>query len=311
MMLTIDDVKGNTTVMRVSMSDRVDIVLRRVDPPRAPKAVAVVLHGTGLHGSYYLPFARLLANEGVQVAVMDQRGHGLSGGERGHISHPMQYADDLGCCFAALHQATKLPLFALAHSGAAPILLKALPGLAHDLLAGLALLAPTFANDHAMVRGKAAAKGYFEFFKYMLRPAAAARIEQGGDADVNTLRFACGAYLAKHLFGFGGRRPALTYYPGTNEEPYTYSAAAVAGSVIGQLERYLALITCPVFLATGDRDAFVNAAAVQATIPWGLSPDVRLSTLHLSEGDHFTTVIRSARHLGAWISVNVTPGDRQ
>ncbi|MBV8753546.1 MAG: alpha/beta fold hydrolase [Pseudonocardiales bacterium] len=306
-MFQLDHTKGNMSLMRLAMPDRADIAFRFFHTSKVPKAVAVVLHGTGMHGGYYLPFARCLANEGVQVALMDQRGHGLSGGERGHIRRRMQYADDLADCLAAVHDAHPLPLFALAHSGAAAILLKALPLLPAGLLSGIALLTPTFANDGALVRSDSAGKGRFDSLKYMLRPDAARPVEQSGDH--NKMTFAYGKFLLAQILRLGTQRTVLTYRPpASREPPYGYSAAAVAGCMIGQLEHALARISCPIFLATGDNDVFVHGAAVQTVLPWALAPDVPFSAVNFADADHFTTLLRSVRHLGAWILANVTTG---
>lgn len=60
-----------------------------------PRAVAVLSHGLGEHGEFYLPLARYLLSRGLAVYAHDHRGFGRSGGRRGYIARYEQYVDDL------------------------------------------------------------------------------------------------------------------------------------------------------------------------------------------------------------------------
>ncbi len=57
-------------------------------------AVILLVHGYGEYGRRYDHFARYLAGRGYVVHSYDQRGHGFSPGQRGHIQSYAQYVDD-------------------------------------------------------------------------------------------------------------------------------------------------------------------------------------------------------------------------
>ncbi|PIR21090.1 MAG: lysophospholipase [Deltaproteobacteria bacterium CG11_big_fil_rev_8_21_14_0_20_47_16] len=85
--------------------------------PDKPKAVLVLVHGMGDHSGRYGPFIRYFVERGYAVALYDQRGHGRSGGERGHAEQFQNFLQDLSLFI----QATKdrfpnLPFFLLGHS---------------------------------------------------------------------------------------------------------------------------------------------------------------------------------------------------
>jgi alpha-beta hydrolase superfamily lysophospholipase len=59
------------------------------------RAVLLVSHGHGEHGGRYAELARHLAERGVTVHAIDHRGHGRSGGTRGHVDRFGDYVRDL------------------------------------------------------------------------------------------------------------------------------------------------------------------------------------------------------------------------
>ena len=103
-------------------------------------ATVVILHGYGEHIGRYDETARKLAAAGFSVRGIDWRGHGQSGGVRGHCNKFDDYIDD---CEQAVTRARSegLPLFILAHSfGALVAPLFALRF--HEMLAGLVMTSP-------------------------------------------------------------------------------------------------------------------------------------------------------------------------
>jgi alpha-beta hydrolase superfamily lysophospholipase len=52
---------------------------------KSPHAGIVVLHGLGEHSGRYEQFAEALATFAISTYALDQRGHGLSDGRRGHV----------------------------------------------------------------------------------------------------------------------------------------------------------------------------------------------------------------------------------
>lgn len=65
-------------------------------PPRKPKAILVITHGIGEHGGRYTDVADYFAKRSFAVWAYDLRGHGKSGGKRGHVDNFDDYLADLG-----------------------------------------------------------------------------------------------------------------------------------------------------------------------------------------------------------------------
>ncbi|MDP1715825.1 MAG: lysophospholipase [Anaerolineales bacterium] len=82
-----------------------------------PKAVICLLHGLGEHSSRYAHVAEAFGKEGFVLFTSDLRGHGRSGGARGHIS---SIEDSMMDIDVLLEQAggryAGLPLFLYGHS---------------------------------------------------------------------------------------------------------------------------------------------------------------------------------------------------
>lgn len=79
----------------VSAADGEPLLVRTWLPEGAPRALVVVVHGLGEHGGRYQRLADDLIAQGFAVVAGDHRGHGRSGGLRGHVDPFDQYVDDL------------------------------------------------------------------------------------------------------------------------------------------------------------------------------------------------------------------------
>jgi acylglycerol lipase len=73
----------------------VPIKWRRVAPDGSPRGVVVVSHGYAEHCGRYLPWAQHLAGRGFAAVGLDHRGHGQSGGPRGHCLDFEEFVADL------------------------------------------------------------------------------------------------------------------------------------------------------------------------------------------------------------------------
>jgi alpha-beta hydrolase superfamily lysophospholipase len=82
-----------------------------------PKAVVCLVHGLGEHTSRYAHVAEALGKDGFVLFGADLRGHGRSGGTRGHISSIEDFMQDIDI---VLEQARAhypgLPIFLYGHS---------------------------------------------------------------------------------------------------------------------------------------------------------------------------------------------------
>jgi len=86
-------------------------------PRDTPRAVLLVVHGLGEHGGRYRPLAEFFTARGFAVAVLDQRGHGRSGGTPGYVERFADYLDDLGLWHREMAaQYPGIPCFLLGHS---------------------------------------------------------------------------------------------------------------------------------------------------------------------------------------------------
>lgn len=65
-------------------SDGLDIFGQYWAPDGAPKAVICIVHGMGEHSTRYAHVANFFVSKDIAVIAYDHRGHGKSGGKRGH-----------------------------------------------------------------------------------------------------------------------------------------------------------------------------------------------------------------------------------
>jgi acylglycerol lipase len=98
--------------------DGLDIFVQGWEPTvLKPKAVVCLVHGLGEHSSRYAHVAEAFGKEGFILFGSDLRGHGRSGGPRGHISSIEDFMQDID---VLLEQARTrypgLPLFLYGHS---------------------------------------------------------------------------------------------------------------------------------------------------------------------------------------------------
>ena len=112
-------------------------------PEGAPAAVLAVVHGYGEHGGRYRGLAENMAARGYAVHVYDLRGHGRSGGRRGHLGRFTDYLDDTAAYLEAVREEQPgLPLFLLGHSLGGLIATAYVEDRPTDALAGLILSSP-------------------------------------------------------------------------------------------------------------------------------------------------------------------------
>ena len=64
-------------------------------PAAAPRGVVVAVHGYAEHCGRYPELTAHLVERGLGVAALDLRGHGRSGGRRGHCLDFAEYVDDV------------------------------------------------------------------------------------------------------------------------------------------------------------------------------------------------------------------------
>ena len=112
-------------------------------PEGAPAAALAVVHGYGEHGGRYRGLAEDMAARGYAVHVYDLRGHGRSGGRRGHLGRFTDYLDDTAVYLEAVREEQPgRPLYLLGHSLGGLIATAYVEDRPADAPAGLILSSP-------------------------------------------------------------------------------------------------------------------------------------------------------------------------
>lgn len=130
-------------------------------PADAERAVLLVSHGLGEHGGRYAALAEELAALGVTVHAIDHRGHGRSGGARGHAARFGELVRDFESFraeVAARHPA-ETPVFLLGHSLGGLIAIRHLQTYPQDRWRGAILSAPLLGVAVQAPRWKTALSG--------------------------------------------------------------------------------------------------------------------------------------------------------
>jgi alpha-beta hydrolase superfamily lysophospholipase len=76
-------------------ADGVQIYYQRAEPAGAPRGVILIAHGYAEHLGRYREFVEHLTGRGLATAALDHRGHGRSGGPRGHCGSFTEMVADL------------------------------------------------------------------------------------------------------------------------------------------------------------------------------------------------------------------------
>jgi len=98
-------------------SDSNQLFYRRWIPQESPHAVLLIVHGFSDHSGRYQPIVDSLLPRNIAIYSYDQRGHGRSPGQRGHIDDFAAFRDDLlTLTHLVANQQPDIPLFLLGQS---------------------------------------------------------------------------------------------------------------------------------------------------------------------------------------------------
>jgi lysophospholipase len=92
--------------------DGTELAYHRWPCSEPSRGEVLVVHGVGEHMLRYVHLAKALNQAGFGVSGVDLRGHGQSGGRRGHVARWDEYVDDLRTAAAQIGE----PFFLIAHS---------------------------------------------------------------------------------------------------------------------------------------------------------------------------------------------------
>jgi alpha-beta hydrolase superfamily lysophospholipase len=99
-----------------SAQDDTDIFFQSWTSAR-PRALMVIAHGIGEHGGRYMNVVDTVHPLGIGVFASDHRGHGRSGGKRGHVTRFGLFIDDLRAMVElAEARVPGVPVILLGHS---------------------------------------------------------------------------------------------------------------------------------------------------------------------------------------------------
>jgi len=108
-------VKESTATLETA--DGLDLYLRRWETEGVPhKWTFLVVHGLGEHSGRYQHLAAWFTPRGATVYAMDQRGHGRSGGQRGHAPSLKALLDDIDIAVMRARTESGGPLVLIGHS---------------------------------------------------------------------------------------------------------------------------------------------------------------------------------------------------
>lgn len=98
--------------------DRTNFFAQGWEPQdRSPKAFIALIHGLGDHTSRFAHVGKAMTEAGYAMAGFDLRGHGRSGGPRGHVSSLDAYMQDIRQFFQLMTQRyPRIPHFLYGHS---------------------------------------------------------------------------------------------------------------------------------------------------------------------------------------------------
>jgi len=98
-------------------ADGTEIFYRTWPALQQARGIVVLVHGMGEHSGRYSQVAQFLAQRGLVTYALDQRGHGLTSGEKGTVGRFDDFLDDLAAFVTlAVGQHPGLPLVMLGHS---------------------------------------------------------------------------------------------------------------------------------------------------------------------------------------------------
>jgi acylglycerol lipase len=112
----------------IQSADGTKLAYRAWPKPGAAVTFAVV-HGLGDHAGRYARFAEGMAKHGMGTYALDLRGHGNSGGQRGHVDSWTQWTDDVSAFVRHVEGIEGAEVVPLGHSyGGAALLSTVLAG---------------------------------------------------------------------------------------------------------------------------------------------------------------------------------------
>src|SRR5881296_2630522 len=121
--------------------DGTQLVYDAYEPPQ-PRAALLLLHGWSDHAGRWREVGERLRDAGLAAYLLDQRGHGRSGGRRGYLSRFSQLLGDLQAFRRVVRLRTDRPQLLLGTSFGGLVALRYLETQPSDPIAGAVVVSP-------------------------------------------------------------------------------------------------------------------------------------------------------------------------
>lgn len=106
-----------TESCKIYASSDTKLFCKSWQPAGSPKAVLFIVHGHGEHLGRYEDLASIFIDNQIAVLAFDHRGHGKSGGKRGHANSIEQFVEDVELALMQCRsQFLEIPIFLYGHS---------------------------------------------------------------------------------------------------------------------------------------------------------------------------------------------------
>jgi acylglycerol lipase len=259
-------------------------------PSASPRAALLFLHGGGAHSMAGYPILahQLSASHRVSVFLVDLRGHGRSGGPRGHAISPVSVFRDISMVLSLIRHdlaSQHLPIFLGGHSSGAAVVLNYAdwPDSSKIPVDGYVFLSPEFGHRSGTARSHAT----------------------GTFATPRSWVFAANEIFGERVFGHWAAVD-LHYPPHVlRTDPLLLSSLSrnmAMACTPTDPQRSFALLDNPFALLVGDDDELIDPQAILNYL--ALCPlAIRSRSLAKSlASSHLSSILSAAPLIGNWIN---------
>lgn len=294
--------------------DGVELAYRLFAPPpeKPTRAVLLFVHGATYNGKKYIPIGNRLAPQGVASYLIDLRGHGDSGGPRGHLKRADQLDRDIDFFLDEIRKAhPDTPIFLGGHSAGTSLVLRyAEQGRSDDSLAGYVLVAPLLSSAYETHRPETLPgflKNAPDFMPYMSPEYKRVLKERAKQKNAPSIyEFSFWRFLTARYLPFLRFLRVVKYnFPPQIAKmdnlvlEYSYSMSTALQ--VRDYHESFAAFDRPVLMVTGEKDESSLPEALETVLAW--DAPLRLSRTYrcLPNKTHFGILVGVAPVIGEWI----------